>query len=81
MKNWIRRWLGLELTDRRLNKYLYELQKLDRRVGRLHNKPLRHDQIQRAKKLARRSPALFRYCDEYIEIIDGAKPEETISPK
>ena len=54
MKNWIKKWLGVQDVEIKNVALEMKLRQLDSRVGRLHSKPLRYDEVQRAKKLGKK---------------------------
>ncbi len=52
MKDWIKKWLGIKEVETRCTMLELRLKHLDRRVGKLNARPLRYDEVERARKLA-----------------------------
>ena len=54
MKDRLKKWLGIEELEIKNAALEMKLRQLDRRIGRLNSRALRYDEIERARKLAKK---------------------------
>ena len=54
MKKLLQRWLGIDALKRENEELLLKIRKVDKRCGRLLSRPLRREEIERARKRGKR---------------------------
>ena len=54
MKDWLRKRLGIADDELRIAVLEMQARQMNKRIGRIDSKPLRYEQVQRARKLARK---------------------------
>ena len=54
MKDWLKKWLGLEELEVKNAALEMKLRQVNKRLGRLDSKPLRYAEVERARKLAKK---------------------------
>ena len=54
MKDWFKKLLGINKLEIKNVALEMKLRQLDRRIGRLNSRALRYDEIERARKLAKK---------------------------